>query len=169
MLVHLLAASAVAFLPLSSPTVIDVASAAAASSDSAVVLSVKGDVTNVLALTREQLIARPQHEAQVTIHERTATYRGVSLPELLELAGVPQGRELLRTVVFARGADGYEVVFALAELSSDFTDRIALIADAGDGEPLPAEEGPIRLVVPWEKRGARSVRQITEIEVHILP
>jgi len=169
MLEHLLAVCAMAFLPLSSPTIIDVASAAAGSSDSAVVLRVKGDVTNPLSFSLEQLTARPHNEAQVTIHDRMATYRGVSLGELLDTAGVPEGRDLLRTVVFARGADGYEVVFALAELSSDFTDRIVLIADTRDGEPLPADEAPLRLVVPWEKRGARSVRQITEIEVHILP
>lgn len=138
-------------------------------SDSATVLRVQGDVKNPLSLRLDELAALPHHEAQTTIHDRTATYRGVVLGELLTRAGAPEGRDLLRTVVFARGADGYEVVFALAELSADFTDRIVLIADGRDGGTLPEEEGPIRLVVPWEKRGARSVRQIAEIEVRILP
>lgn len=137
--------------------------------DSVVALHVRGDVTRPLSLSIAELAALPHREERSTIHDRTATYRGVALGELLLRAGAPEGRDLLRTVVFARGADGYEVVFALAELSADFTDRIVLIADARDGESLPAEVGPIRLVVPWEKRGARSVRQITEIEVHVLP
>ncbi|MGD8700773.1 MAG: molybdopterin-dependent oxidoreductase [Gemmatimonadales bacterium] len=169
MLLQLLAVSILASPPSPGRAVVDQASAPTESPDSAVVLRVTGDVTNPLSLNLEQLSARPHHEAQTTIHDRTVTYRGVSLPELLELVGIPEGRELLRTVVFARGADGYEVVFALAELSSDFTDRLVLIADLRDGEPLPAKEAPLRLVVPGEKRGARSVWQVVEIEVRTLP
>jgi DMSO/TMAO reductase YedYZ molybdopterin-dependent catalytic subunit len=170
MIVQVLVVSAMAVSPLSSRTVFETASITAASpTDSTKVLQVTGDVTNALLLSLDELTALPHHEAQSTIHDRTATYSGVSLGELLALAGVPEGRDLLRTVIFARGTDGYEVIFALAELSADFTDRVVLIAGVRDGEPLPADEGPIRLVVPWEKRGARSVRQIAEIEVRILP
>lgn len=44
-----------------------------------------------------------------------------------------------------------------------------LVADAVDGGPLPTEGAPLRLVVPWEKRGARSVRQVSEREVRVDP
>ena len=138
-------------------------------SDSVALLRVHGDVTNPLSVSFAELAALPHHEVQWEVHDHTNSYRGVALGELLVQAGAPEGRDLLRSVVFARGADGYEVIFALAELSADFTDRVVLIADAFEGGPLPAEEGPLRLVVPWEKRGARSVRQISEIEVRILP
>ncbi|MGD8869733.1 MAG: molybdopterin-dependent oxidoreductase [Gemmatimonadales bacterium] len=170
MIWQVLIVSIVAALPPSSSVVVETAySTEWGGSDSVAVLRVQGDVTNPLSLSIDELAALLHHEAQSTIHDRTATYRGVVLGELLTRAGAPEGRDLLRTVVFARGADGYEVVFALAELSTDFTDRVVLIADSRDGAALPEEEGPIRLVVPWEKRAARSVRQVTEIEVRILP
>ena len=34
-----------------------------------------------------------------------------------------------------------------------------------DGAPLPAEEGPLRLVVPSDGGGARSVRQVDALDV----
>ncbi|UCG52932.1 MAG: molybdopterin-dependent oxidoreductase [Candidatus Latescibacterota bacterium] len=75
---------------------------------------------------------------------------------------------LLRTVVLARAPDGYEVVFALAELEEDFTGQSVLLAVSRDGESLPTGEGPLRIVVPWEHRGGRWIRQVNEIEVRIL-
>jgi DMSO/TMAO reductase YedYZ molybdopterin-dependent catalytic subunit len=67
--------------------------------------------------------------------------------------------------VVARAADDYEAVFFLAELTRDFSDRNVLVADARDGESLPATEGPLRLVVAGEKEAARWVRLLREIEV----
>jgi hypothetical protein len=57
-------------------------------------------------------------------------------------------------------ADGYRVVFALPELAPGFTERVVLLADQRDGQPLSTTEGPLRLVVPDEKRHARWVRQV---------
>ncbi|MGE3541290.1 MAG: hypothetical protein AB7N91_28130 [Candidatus Tectimicrobiota bacterium] len=57
-------------------------------------------------------------------------------------------------------ADGYRVVFALPELDPAFTERLVLLAEQRDGQPLAATEGPLRLVVPGEKRQARWVRQV---------
>lgn len=49
------------------------------------------------------------------------------------------------------------------------TDVLALVntplADAKDGRPLAADEGPYRLIVPGEKRPARWARQIARISV----
>ena len=59
----------------------------------------------------------------------------------------------------------YEVVFALPELDPDFTDRQVLLCYAKDGMPLAADEGPLRMVVPGEKRQARWVRQVTDFFV----
>ena len=138
-------------------------------SDSTVVLRLTGDVEVPLSLTLEQLSAMAHHEAQTTIHGRTSTYQGVPLGELLGIAKAPTGKDLIRSVVFVRAADGYEAVFSLAELSDDFTDHEVLVADAQNGGPLPPEEAPLRLVVAGEKRAARAVRSIKEIEVRILP
>ena len=61
--------------------------------------------------------------------------------------------------------DGYRAVFALAELDSDLTDRVILLADTKDGQPLPASEGSFRIIVPGEKRPARWVRQVRAVTV----
>lgn len=133
--------------------------------DTLVVLRVAGRVTSSLSLTLADIAALPHKEVLAEIHGRSVRYRGVELSELLLRAGAPGGREVVRTVVIARAADGYEAVFSLAELTRDFTDRIVLVADARDRESLSATEGPFRLVVPDEKEGGRWVRQLREIEV----
>jgi DMSO/TMAO reductase YedYZ molybdopterin-dependent catalytic subunit len=53
-------------------------------------------------------------------------------------------------VVVLRARDGYTVAFSLAELSQDLGNRPVWIALDTDGKPLPANEGPVRLLVPGE-------------------
>lgn len=137
--------------------------------DTLVVLRVAGDVERPLSLTLADMAAFPHEEVLGEIHGRSVRYRGVELGELLQRAGPPVGREVIRTIVVARGVDGYEAVFALPELTPDFIDRTVLVAYARDGEPLPASEGPVRLVIPDEKEAARWVRLLHEIEVRRLP
>jgi hypothetical protein len=48
----------------------------------------------------------------------------------------------------------------LPELDHASTERVDLFADLRDGKFLPAVEGPLRVVVPDEKRQARWVRQV---------
>jgi DMSO/TMAO reductase YedYZ molybdopterin-dependent catalytic subunit len=137
--------------------------------DTLVVLRVAGEVRNPLSLTLADIAALPHREITAEIHDRSVTYRGVELSALLVRAGPPEGRELVRSVVVVRATDGYVAVFSLAELTPDFNDRMVLVADARDEEPLPPAEGPLRLVVPGEKEGARWVRQLREIEVQRVP
>lgn len=61
--------------------------------------------------------------------------------------------------------DGYQAVFALAELDPAFREKQVLLVDRMNGKPLGPATGPWRLVVAEEKRGARWVRQITRISV----
>jgi DMSO/TMAO reductase YedYZ molybdopterin-dependent catalytic subunit len=97
------------------------------------------------------------------------TYSGVPLADLLTKAGAPLGPQLkgkqMTTYVLVRARDGYQVVFALPELDSAFTDRVILLADQADGQPLPTDKGPYRLVVPGEKKHARWIWGVTEIIV----
>jgi hypothetical protein len=55
-------------------------------------------------------------------------------------------------------------IVALQKLPQ-LTDRIVLLADAMDGQPLSAHEGPFRIIVPKEKRAARWVRQVKSVTV----
>jgi hypothetical protein len=93
----------------------------------------------------------------------------VPLVELLKTAGVKFGQDLrgpaLATYLVVEAADGYRAVFALPELDPAFTDRVILLADRRDGKPLDEREGPLRIVVPGEKRAARWVRQVVALKV----
>jgi hypothetical protein len=57
----------------------------------------------------------------------------------------------------------YRVVFALAELDPGYTDRVILLADRADGQPLDSKTGPFRIVVPGEKRMARRLERSISI------
>jgi DMSO/TMAO reductase YedYZ molybdopterin-dependent catalytic subunit len=99
--------------------------------------------------------------------KKTEKYEGVALEEILHKAGVPQGEALrgpaMATYVVAEGADGYRVVFSLAELDSGIADSEVLVADTIDGAPLGDKLGPFRLVAPHEKRPARWVRMLKSL------
>ena len=71
----------------------------------------------------------------------------------------------LATAVVVTGADGYRMVFAIAEFDPAFTDRVAIVADRRDGAPLPPNAAFFQLVITGEKRPARWVRQVVAIEL----
>jgi hypothetical protein len=51
----------------------------------------------------------------------------------------------------------------LAELDNAFTDRVVILADKLENGPLPDGKGPFRLIVPGEKKPARSSFQVTAL------
>lgn len=62
------------------------------------------------------------------------------------------------------GSDGYGVVLALGEVDPSFHPGAVLIADAMNGNPLDAHSDPLKLVATEDKRPARSVPNLTNIE-----
>lgn len=123
-----------------------------------------------MVLTAADLRRMPH--ATVPFRDRTGkifTYSGVPVQALLDSAGATTGRHLrgenLTKYLMITCADGYEVLFSLAELDSSFTDRIVIVADSREGGLLPANEGPFRLIVPGEKKPARSGFQVVEMVV----
>jgi hypothetical protein len=107
----------------------------------------------------------------VTMSEegREMQYGGVLVGDVLKRAGAPLGRDLtgaaVATYVVASAKDGYQVVFSLAELDPAFTPNDIIIADTIDGKPLFDYQGPLRIVAPHDKRGARSIRMLQKIDV----
>ena len=138
---------------------------------SAAELKVSGAVSTPLTLTVADLKAMPRKTLTVVNpHEKkTEKYEGVALEEILRKAGVPQGDALrgpaMATYVLAEAADGYRVVFSLAELDAGIADSEVIVADTMDGTPLGDKLGPFRLVAPHEKRPARWVRMLRSITV----
>ena len=112
----------------------------------------------------------PRRSVRAKGHDgKEALFEGVELGDVLKLAGVKFGEQLrgkeLALFLIVRAADNYRAVFALPELDHGFTDRIILLADLRDGKPLSEKEGPLRLVVPDEKREARWVRQVVTFTI----
>jgi DMSO/TMAO reductase YedYZ molybdopterin-dependent catalytic subunit len=134
-------------------------------------LRISGAVSTPLTLTVADLQAMPRKTLMVVNpHEKkTEKYEGVALEEILRKAGVPQGDALrgpaMATYVLAEAADGYRVVFSLAELDAGIADSEVIVADTMDGAPLGDKLGPFRLVAPHEKRPARWVRMLRSITV----
>jgi DMSO/TMAO reductase YedYZ molybdopterin-dependent catalytic subunit len=134
-------------------------------------LKIGGAVSTPLTLTVADLKSMPRTVLHVTNpHEnKTETYEGVLLEELLRKAGVPQGDQLrgklMTTYVIAEAEDGYKVVFSLAELDSEIANSEVLVADTVDGAPIDPKRGPFRLVAPHDKRPARWVRMLKSITV----
>jgi DMSO/TMAO reductase YedYZ molybdopterin-dependent catalytic subunit len=93
----------------------------------------------------------------------------VAVRDLLLLADAPLGEKLrgqaLRMAVLFRARDGYVTLFALADFDPAFRGRTLLLADAVDGKPLPSNAGPLRLIVPGDKRAARWARMVNAIEI----
>lgn len=148
----------------------------------------------VLLLFVAPIIAAEQHPSAPPVHEQTitvsavtisglprvkveakehdnptATYEGVALGAILERAGLPRGEKLrgkaLTAIVLITAADGYQVVFTLADADPAFTDRVIILADRKDGKPLPEKEGPFRIIAPSEKRPARWIRNVKTIAI----
>ena len=98
----------------------------------------------------------------------TERYSGVSLHDLLVHPGAPTGEPVrgkaMLSYVMVGASDGYHVIFALPELDPSYTDHVALIADSVDGKPF-TDAGPYRLIVPFEKRQARWVRNMTSVDL----
>lgn len=132
-------------------------------------LTIAGDIPLPLALSRADLAKMPRSSVKLDNEGQNTTYEGVLLSEVLKRAGAPLDKELsgkaLATYVLAEARDGYQVLYSLAEIDPSFADHPILLADAIGGEPLSEKQGPFRLVVPYEKKGARSIRMLDKITV----
>jgi DMSO/TMAO reductase YedYZ molybdopterin-dependent catalytic subunit len=135
-------------------------------------VAVGGDVPQPYTITAATLASMPRRTVKAGAPDHglpDASYEGVALTDILARAGAPLGSALrgpaMATYVIVSAADNYRVVFALPELDSAFTDRVVILADHKDGQPLGARDGPVRLIVPGEKRPARWEREVTAITV----
>jgi DMSO/TMAO reductase YedYZ molybdopterin-dependent catalytic subunit len=166
--VPILFAAVAGLLLLSAP---NVCAQAAQATATVAELRIGGEVSTPLVLTAADLKKMPRKTLSVVNpHDnKTETYEGVLLEELLKKAGVAQGEKLrgalMATYVVAKAEDGYRVVFSLAELDSGILESDIIVADTMNGESLAPKQGPFRLVAPHEKRPARWVRMLKSITV----
>jgi hypothetical protein len=55
--------------------------------------------------------------------------------------------------------------YALAEFDPTITDADIVVADKRDGQRFATTVGPLRVVVPQDKRPARSLKMLRELDV----
>lgn len=134
------------------------------------VLSVEGRVKHPQHFDAEALRKLPAETVQVSFQtERgplTASFTGVRLWTLLDEAGglddPVKGAELHHLIKIT-GQDGYWIVISTGEIAPDFGAGPALIAYQREGAPLGATG--FRLVIPGDKHGGRSVRDVIAVTI----
>ncbi len=133
------------------------------------VVSVGGEVVTQLRLDLAALSRLPRQQVEASAHDVSGTWEGVSLADILGVAGVATGDKLrgknLSLYVRITAADDYHAVFSLAELDPGVRDAKVILADHHDGKLLDAKEGPFRIIAVGEKRPVRWVRQVVSIDV----
>lgn len=95
-----------------------------------------------------------------------ASFEGPLLWTVLQRAGVidpTKHRDQVSQTIMILGRDGYRAVLALGEIAPEFEAKQVILAERMDGKPLDADH--LRVVVPLDKRGGRSVRDVARIEV----
>ncbi|HEY1798025.1 MAG TPA: molybdopterin-dependent oxidoreductase [Stellaceae bacterium] len=97
---------------------------------------------------------------------RKASFSGPLLWDVLTKAGaidVSKPKDTTREIVSLTGSDNYVAVLAVGEISPEFEGKDVILATSMDGKPL--DPNRLRVVVPLDKRGGRSVRDVVKIEV----
>lgn len=136
-------------------------------------VDIGGEIVKHEHLSLDDLAKLPHVHLHASAHGVEGDWDGVPLIEILKSAGAPTGEALrgpaLSLYVVVGAADHYHAVFALGELDPSTGDRQAILADRKDGKPLDDKDGPLRVIVPDDKRPARWVRQVTTIDLHRAP
>jgi|GEM_PF-1474615 len=136
-------------------------------------LTVQGIHNTTATLSLEDLAKLPQQSVPVADQGKTVTYEGVRLSDVLAKVDLPLGESFHKTAasyyLLVEGRDGYRAVFAWAELDPSFMEKAVYVVTKRDGKALSTKDGPLELVAPGEKRGARWVRQVSRLRVELLP
>ena len=136
-------------------------------------LRIHGMVERETTLTFEQLVALPLFEQYVTIAcvsnevggdlVGNAKWTGVSLRDVLDMAGVQEGA----TQLVGRSVDGWTAGMPTSWVMEDA--REAMIAVRMNDEPLPLEHGfPARLIVPGLFGYVSATKWLSELELTTL-
>lgn len=113
--------------------------------DTTAELALAGDLTRPARLTVPDLLAWPQHEADVSFECATSgiqhhRFTGPLLHDVLSAAGPvfdpARRKDRLRFLIAVSGADGHHALLSWAEIDPDFGRAPVLLAATIDGTPL---------------------------------
>ncbi len=126
----------------------------------------------VVVLKSVDIAKLPRVEVKSKDHDGVeSTYSGFELRSILEPLGAKFGKELRGSMIaqflVITGADGYHAVYSLTELDPNFTDKVVIIADKINGNPLSTKHGPWQIIATNEKKHARLVRQVVALKVRL--
>jgi hypothetical protein len=115
----------------------------------------------------------PKREVTIAFHGDKQVCTGPLLADVLAKLGVPargdvRGAALMQAVVI-EAQDGYRVAFTLGELDPLLGAAPVVLADRCNGAMLGEDDGPFRIAVEGDQRGARSVRQVVSLRLVAIP
>lgn len=115
----------------------------------------------------------PTREVTIALHGESQVCTGPLLADVLAKLGAPsrgdvRGNALMQAVV-VEARDGYRVAFTLGELDPLLGKALVVLADRCNGAVLGAEDGPFRIAIEGDQRGARSVRQVMKLTLVEFP
>jgi hypothetical protein len=126
-----------------------------------------------VTLQASQLAALPRVRGFARAHGDSFTFEGSDLRHVLRTAGIAPvdslSRSQLRRVVVFIGADDYSALIALSDLDATIGGRRAILVDREDGQALPPNRAPRRIIIEGDHRPTRWVRQLVRIDVVDLP
>jgi len=134
-------------------------------------LKVQTEDGSTKTLTAGDLAALPHGVLEVKDpHDgKPLKFDAIPLKAVLEKGGVTLGDSLrgkrVSLCLLVQAADGYSAVIALPEIEPSFTTGEVFLADGRDHRPLDSKEGPLRIVIPGDKKMARWVRQVTALKI----
>jgi len=141
----------------------------AAPSAADAMLVVGGDVAQPLTLKPADLKSMPRTKVTVSEAGKDTPYEGRPGGRTVEArrrAGRPRPVGQGGGDLCPRHREGRLPGGVLARRARPgFTSNDIIVADTIDGKPLFDYQGPLRIVAPHDKRGARSIRMLQRIEV----
>ena len=123
-------------------------------------------------VTPESLLGPEQRDIRLEdVQGNVTVYHGLPLLDVLEKAGLDVRtmageKQSAAAVVLAKARDGYAVAFSIVELRAGRANpRIFLVSETAM-DPLPENEGPVRLIVLGDP--VRSAYGLATIELKVL-
>lgn len=133
------------------------------------VLTISGAVKQRTELTVSDLRAMERVKVKASDRDgKEREFEGVKLWDVIEkslLFDTKEHKQIVNTCVVVKAKDGYQAVFALAEICPAISDKSVVLADQCDGKSLPETDGVLRIIVPGEKMHSRWVREVEVVSL----
>lgn len=147
-----------------------ITSAASLAAEPPTGVSIVGPAHAPANLRIEELAQLPTIQIQTNFltesGQHAASFEGPLLWTVLQQTGAidpAKHRDQVAQTIIIVGRDGYRAVLAVGEIAPEFEAKQVILAGRMNGKPLDADH--LRVVVPLDKRGGRSVRDVVRIEV----